>query len=94
MYKEQITAAFAKGIKEIRVKNFLSMEIMEEMEKYGINPYTAAEHIKLYLKEVDELISKGQAPNIIHIYQFLDKMYEIFCEEYKHVVYRKRGRMD
>jgi hypothetical protein len=55
----------------------------EYAEQFGINPITAYAIVDDYLKQVHQAMGNGKLPGIESHYEFYDKMYEIFKNEYK-----------
>ena len=56
--------------------------------QYGIHLQTARNVIAKYIATCDKLLEEGKVPNAEHFFDFLDKCFEIFGEEYKHVLKR------
>lgn len=55
----------------------------EYAEQFGINPVTAYAFVDDYLRQVHKAISNGKFPGIESHYEFYERMYEIFKDEYK-----------
>lgn len=65
---------------------------LEYFHQFGINGVVAYRLVDGYLagtnKAIEEGLQQGQLPNIQAEYEFLDNMYEMFKEEYKHALKR------
>lgn len=83
--EEHVKTAFLHAIRDTEMTGRLNVGTHEYLEQYGINPHTAYKLVKEYLMVVEN--HQGGA-NIELLYDFLDKMYDDFGEEYKKAMKR------
>jgi hypothetical protein len=86
--EEHIKTAFLHAIRDLEMNGRLNVGTHEYLEQYGVNPQTAVFFTRDYLNTHAEMISEGKVPNINTLYEFLDKMYDVFKDEYKHAMKR------
>ena len=82
--EEHIKTGILHTIRDVEVNGRLGMGTTEYLFQFGINPQVALRLVQNYLVEVNKIIDEGKAPNIQVLYDFLNKMYELFKNEYKH----------
>lgn len=90
--EHHIKAMFRNAIRD-RMQGSHNMGTMEYMEQFGINPIVAYAFVDHYLGSVRKatqagIKENGMLPNINTHYEFFDKMYEFFGEEYKKAMKR------
>jgi len=86
--EHHIKSMFRNAIRD-RMQGSHNMGTMEYMEQYGINPITAYTNVDVYITNVRKLMQEtGAGPDIEHHYEFLDKMYDLFKDEYKKAMKR------
>lgn len=81
--KHHIKMAFLNGIKDIISSNKLNHGTVEYLIQLGINPILANVLISSYVTNTLNIISEKQYPNIKHLDEFLEQMYNTFSESYK-----------
>jgi len=86
--EEHVKTAFLHTIRDLEMTGRLNVGTHEYLEQYGVNPHTAVKLVQQYLNQVDNLGKDGAYTNINVLYDFLDRMHEIFKEEYKHAMKR------
>jgi hypothetical protein len=86
--EEHVKTAFLHAIRDVEMTGRLNVGTHEYLEQYGVNPHTAYKLVQEYLGQVEKLSGEGTHTNITVLYDFLDRMHEIFKEEYKHAMKR------
>jgi len=86
--EEHIKTSFLHAIRDVEMTGRLNVGTHEYLEQYGVNPHAAYALVKQYLAQVEEITASGNAPSIQVLYDFLDKMYNLFKNEYKHAMRR------
>jgi len=86
--EEHVKTAFLHTIRDVEMTGRLNVGTHEYLEQYGINPHTAYKLVLTYLSNVEEMSKNNQFANIEVLYDFLDKMYDVFKDEYKHAMDR------
>jgi len=88
--EEEIThhlrTAFKQAHRQLVSNGSLDVGNMEYLEQFGVHIQTAISLIKAQVAIENEMISKGQYPTISHLYEFLDKMVELFQDSHKEVM--------
>jgi hypothetical protein len=80
--EHHLKSMFRNGLRD-RLQGTHNMGTMEYFSQFGINSIVAYALIDNYIKQVNEAIIKGNFVTIESEYEFLDKMHEIFKNEYK-----------
>jgi hypothetical protein len=83
--EEHVKTAFLHAIRDVEMTSRLNVGTHEYLEQYGINPHTAYKLVQEYLNNVDNFSGGAQ---IEMLYDFLDKMYDEFKDEYKKAMKR------
>ena len=83
--EEHVKTSFLHAIRDTEMTGRLNVGTHEYLEQYGINPHTAYKYVKEYLTTADN--HQGGA-TIDLLYDFLDRMFEMFGEEYKKAMKR------
>ena len=86
--EEHVKTAFLHAIRDVEMTGKLNVGTHEYLEQYGINPHTAFTLVRNYLNEVENRSANGENLNIKLLYDFLDRMYDDFKDEYKHAMER------
>ena len=86
--EEHVKTAFLHAVRDVEMTGKLNVGTHEYLEQYGVNPHTAFALVRKYLSSVEQRATNGENLNIKLLYDFLDKMYETFKEEYKHAMDR------
>ena len=84
--RHHLRQAFRQSHRDMILHGTITQGNAEYLEQYGVHLQTARNVIAKYIVTCEELIEKGEVPNINHLYEFLDKVVEIFGNEYKHVM--------
>lgn len=86
--EHHIKAMFRNAIRD-RMQGSHNMGTMEYMEQFGINPLVAYAMVDQYINNTRKFMAEKQmAPDINAHYEFFDKMYELFGNEYKKAMKR------
>lgn len=86
--EHHIKAMFRNAIRD-RMQGTHNNGTMEYFEQFGINPVTAYACVDQYLNDIRRLINEtGMGADINAEYDFLDRMYETFKDEYKKAMKR------
>lgn len=80
--EHHIKSMFRNGLRD-RLQGSHNMGTMEYFSQFGINSVYAYFLIDDYIRQIKEAINNGKGIGIESEYEFLDKMYEIFKDEYK-----------
>lgn len=80
--EHHIKSMFRNGLRD-RLQGSHNMGTMEYFSQFGINSVYAYFLIDDYIKQIKEAVSNGYKIGIETEYEFLDKMYVIFKDEYK-----------
>lgn len=80
--EEHVKTSFLHAVRDVMMTGQLNVGTHEYLEQYGVNPATAFSLVKAYLGNVHDVPS-GEVPSIKALYDFLDKMYDGFKNEYK-----------
>lgn len=80
--EHHIKSMFRNGLRD-RLQGTHNMGTMEYFSQFGINSIVAYNLIDDYISQVKNALNKNKFLGIETEYEFLDKMYEIFKEEYK-----------
>jgi len=83
--EEHVKTAFLHAIRDVEMTGRLNVGTHEYLEQYGINPHTAYKLVQEYLNNVENFSGGAQ---IEILYDFLDKMYDEFKDEYKKAMKR------
>lgn len=75
--EEHVKTSFLHAVRDVMMTGRLNVGTIEYLEQYGVNPNTA------YTLVVDYLGTSGNNTNITTLYDFLDRMYDTFKDEYK-----------
>lgn len=82
--EHHVKMAFLNGVRDIISSGRLNMGTLEYMQQFGIHPITAASIITNYLEDCNDNIRKKESfPNIKHLNEFLDSVYNAFKDTYK-----------
>lgn len=86
--EHHIKSIFRNALRD-RIKGTCNSGTMEYMEQFGINPIMAYALADDYINQVRREISKGDKFATIDLhYEFYDKMYKLFKNEYKKAMKR------
>jgi len=88
--EEHVKTAFLHAIRDFEMTGRLNVGTHEYLEQYGVNPNTASRLVQEYLSNVNDQtnVEEGRFANINILYGFLDEMYNLFKNEYKHAMAR------
>jgi hypothetical protein len=86
--EEHVKTSFLHAIRDVEMTGRLNVGTHEYLEQYGVNPHAAYHLVKQYLDQVEAITKAGNAPSITVLYDFLDKMHDLFKEEYRHAMKR------
>lgn len=86
--EEHVKTAFLHCIRDLETYSSLGIWTSEYLEQYGINPHTAVLLCKEYLEIVSNMHKQGNPASIEVLYKFIDKMYDLFKNEYKKAMKR------
>lgn len=86
--EEHVKTAFLHAIRDVEMTGKLNVGTHEYLEQYGINPHAAYKLVQSYLVTVEQLTVDGKIVNVVMLYDFLDRMYSMFKDEYKHAMKR------
>lgn len=86
--ENMIKRSFRLGIQEITQTGRIGKSSVEFWEQLGIHPQLAEYKVREYLDNMANKIRKGENISINLMYEFLDKMCEIFYNEHKNAVIR------
>jgi hypothetical protein len=79
-----VRRAFELLYRDIMVHGKIGMGTIEYMAQFGIHPQTATTYVKMYIQETESMIQKEKKlPNLESLDDFLDRMAELFKNEYK-----------
>ena len=84
--RHHLRQAFRQSHRDMILTGTITQGNAEYLEQYGIHLQTARNVIAKYIATCEKLIEEGEVPNINHLYEFLDRVVEIFGNEYKHVM--------
>ena len=84
--KAHMRQAFRQAHRDMVNGGSISLGDMEYLEQYGIHIQTAERFISEYIHGVDELIKANKLVPVTHLYEFLDRMAEIFEDAHKDVM--------
>lgn len=85
--EHHIKSIFRNALRD-RMQGSHNMGTMEYMEQYGINPITAYVLVDDYIRQIKAAILNNKMININTHYEFYDKMYDLFKDEYKRAIER------
>ena len=80
--EHHIKSMFRNAIRD-RMQGSHNMGTMEYFESFGINPIVAYRLVDEYIASIRGAITKDIAPDIGAHYDFFDRMYVLFKDEYK-----------
>lgn len=80
--EHHIKSMFRNGLRD-RLQGSHNQGTMEYFHQFGINSIVAYTLIDDYIRQIKESIKNGKLPGIETEYEFLDKVYEMFKNEYK-----------
>ncbi|MHA1482684.1 MAG: hypothetical protein ACTSQA_04505 [Candidatus Heimdallarchaeaceae archaeon] len=86
--EEHVKTAFLHAVRDIEMTGKINVGTHEYLEQYGINPNTAFALVRGYLNEASSRGSGTEVVSIELLYNFLDKMHEMFKNEYKKAMKR------
>jgi len=86
--EEHVKTAFLHAIRDVEMTGRLNVGTHEYLEQYGVNPHAAYKLVIQYLDSVEKVTQAGNAPSVLMLYDFLDKMHEMFKDEYLHAMRR------
>lgn len=87
--EEHVKTAFLHAVRDVQMTGRLNVGTCEYLEQFGVSPAVAYKYVQRYLNEVDGSMmtnEKGEIStpsDIDHLYDFLDKMYDKFGNEWK-----------
>lgn len=81
--EHHIKQAFTNAIRNVISSGRIGMGTLEYLEQYGIHPVVANKLVKDYLVNIEEAIQQNKYPSIDNHYMFLDKVYDMFKDEWK-----------
>jgi BMFP domain-containing protein YqiC len=85
--EHHIKSIFRNALRD-RLQGSHNMGTMEYMHQFGINSITAYAFVDDYIRQVKQAMGNNNVPSIDTEYEFLDKMYDIFKNEYKKAAQR------
>jgi len=86
--EEHVKTAFLHAVRDIEMTGKINVGTHEYLEQYGINPNTAFALVRGYLNDVSSRGGGTEAVSIELLYNFLDKMHDMFKNEYKKAMKR------
>jgi hypothetical protein len=86
--EEHVKTAFLHAIRDVEGSGKINVGTHEYLEQYGINPHSAFSLVRGYLQDVERRTQGGEVITIKLLYDFLDKMYEMFKDQYVHAMER------
>jgi len=86
--EEHVKTAFLHAVHDVEMTGRLNCGTHEYLMQYGINPHTAYALVRAYLSETEEMVQKGNYPDINRLYGFLDNMHEMFKDQFVHAMKR------
>ncbi len=86
--EHHLRQAFRQAHRDMVASGSIGLGNMEYLEQYGVHIQTATKLIRDYIQTEDDEISKGKAPTVNRLYDFLDSMVELFKEAHKDVLKR------
>jgi len=78
--------AFKQAHRDIITNGSVSIGNLEYLEQFGVHPQTAIMVIKNYIEHEQSLIAEGKLPTIDSLYDFLNRMVELFSNEHHKVL--------
>lgn len=84
--RHHLRQAFRQAHRDMTLTGSITQGNAEYLEQYGIHLQTAKHVIGSYIVKTENQIKEGNAPNINHLYDFLDSVVEMFGEEFHHVL--------
>jgi len=81
--EEHVKTAFLHLVRDVEMTGRPNVGTEEYLFQWGINPTTAYRLVLQYLDGVNKVVDGGNLPSIQMLYDFLDRMYNMFKEEYK-----------
>lgn len=85
--EHHIKSIFRNALRD-RLQGSHNMGTMEYLHQFGINSITAYAFVDNYIQQVTQAMSNNNIVSIETEYEFLDKMYELFKDEYKKAMRR------
>ncbi len=86
--EEHVKTAFLHAVRDIEMTGKINVGTHEYLEQYGINPHTAFTLVHEYLNDVNTRTIGTETLSIDLLYNFLDKMHDMFKNEYKKAMKR------
>ena len=86
--RHHIRQVFTQAHRDMVLTGSVTQGNAENFLQYGIHLSSAKNVIAKYIATCDKLLEEGKVPNAEHFFDFLDKCFEVFGEEYKHVLKR------
>lgn len=85
--KHHIISMFRNGLRD-RLQGVANQGSMEYFSQFGINSITAYALIDNYIMQIRKIMDEGKLVDIETEYEFFDKMYVLFKDEYKKAMKR------
>jgi hypothetical protein len=85
--EHHIKSIFRNAVRD-RMQGSHNMGTMEYMEQFGLNPITAYALVDNYIAEVKNKLGEGLGADINAHYNFFDRMYDLFKDEYQKAMKR------
>ena len=84
--KHHIRQVFRQGHRDMVLTGSITQGNAEYFEQFGIHLQVAKKCIQEYIRAVDDAIENEQAPNVNHLYRFLDRMVDTFLNAHQDVL--------
>jgi len=81
--EDHIKTSFRQAIQDVSQHGVITRGTFGHLEQWGVHPMTAKLYVFQYLKSCEELIEQNKTPNINHLHQFLEEMYQLHKDCYK-----------
>jgi len=81
--EDHIKTAFKQAVQDVSQHGVITRGTFGHLEQWGIHPMTAKFYVFNYIKSCDELLQQGKTPNVKHLHNFLEEMYQIHKDLYK-----------
>jgi hypothetical protein len=86
--EEHVKTAFLHAVRDVEMTGRLNVGTHEYLEQYGVNPHAAYTLVRKYLGDVEQRALSGEVVSVTVLYDFLDEMYDMFKDEYRHAMRR------
>ena len=81
--EEHVKTAVLHCIRDVEMTGKINVGTHEYLSQYGLHPHTIYKLVRDYISEVEKMSLEGNLVSIQTEYNFLDKLYDMFKEEYK-----------